>query len=143
MMAAGKAVSHGEGRAARARAAGGRAPPGGAAGRAREVGPDRRCPPLPRREAMNNPAFAAVEFANTILTTEDAPIGITPRDVVWTHRKATLYRYRSSRREHAVPVLLVFALINRPAIFDLRQGNSFVTYLLDEGFDVFLLDWGE
>jgi polyhydroxyalkanoate synthase len=91
---------------------------------------------------MNNPAFAAVEFANTILTTEDAPIGITPRDVVWTHRKATLYRYRSSRREHAVPVLLVFALINRPAIFDLRQGNSFVAFLLEEGFDVFLLDWG-
>ena len=90
-----------------------------------------------------NPARAAVEFANTLLTTEDAEIGTTPRDVVWTHRKVTLYRYRSDRREHAVPVLLVFALINRPTIFDLRQGNSFVEYLLDQGFDVFLLDWGE
>ena len=90
-----------------------------------------------------NPGRAAVEFANTILTTEDAAIGTTPRDVVWTHRKVTLYRYRSSRREHAVPVLLVFALINRPTIFDLREGSSFVAYLLDEGFDVFLLDWGE
>ena len=39
-------------------------------------------------------------------------------------------------------MLLVFALINRPDIFDLRPGNSFVEYLLDEGFDVFLLDWG-
>jgi polyhydroxyalkanoate synthase len=90
-----------------------------------------------------NPGRAAVEFANTILTTEDAATGTTPRDIVWTHRKVTLYRYRSSQREHAVPVLLVFALINRPTIFDLRQGNSFVAYLLDEGFDVFLLDWGE
>jgi polyhydroxyalkanoate synthase len=90
-----------------------------------------------------NPGRAAIEFANTILTTEDAATGTTPRDIVWTHRKVTLYRYRSSQREHAVPVLLVFALINRPTIFDLRQGNSFVTYLLDEGFDVFLLDWGE
>src|SRR6058998_3150758 len=85
---------------------------------------------------------ATVEFANIILTTSDAPIGQTPRDVVWTHRGTTLYRYRSSRREHAVPILLVFALINRPAIFDLRAGNSFVQYLLDEGFDVFLVDWG-
>ena len=42
-----------------------------------------------------------------------------------------------------MPVLLVFALINRPDIFDLRPGNSFVEFLLDEGFDVFLLDWGE
>jgi len=85
---------------------------------------------------------AAIEFANTILTTDDAATATTARDVVWTHRKVTLYRYRSSRREHAVPVLLVFALINRPDIFDLRRGNSFVEFLLDEGFDVFLLDWG-
>ena len=90
-----------------------------------------------------NPGRAAVEYANTILTTEDAATGTTPRDVVWTHRKVTLYRYRSSQREHAVPVLLVFALINRPTIFDLRPGNSFVSFLLEEGFDVFLLDWGE
>jgi polyhydroxyalkanoate synthase subunit PhaC len=90
-----------------------------------------------------NPGRAAVEYANTILTTEDAATGTTPRDIVWTHRKVTLYRYRSSQREHAVPVLLVFALINRPTIFDLRPGNSFVSFLLEEGFDVFLLDWGE
>ncbi len=85
---------------------------------------------------------AAVEFTNIVLTTGDAAIAQTPRDVVWTHRGTTLYRYRSNRREHAIPVLLVFALINRPAIFDLRPGNSFVEYLLSEGFDVYLVDWG-
>jgi polyhydroxyalkanoate synthase len=85
---------------------------------------------------------AAFEFANVLLTVPDAAIGQTPRDVVWTHRGTTLYRYRSSRREHAIPVLLVFALINRPEIFDLRPGNSFVEFLLAEGFDVFLVDWG-
>ena len=36
----------------------------------------------------------------------------------------------------------MFALINRPDIFDLRRGNSFVEFLLEEGYDVFLLDWG-
>ncbi len=85
---------------------------------------------------------ATLEFANVILTTPDAPIGSSPRDVVWTHRATTLYRYQSSCREHAIPVLLVFALINRPEIFDLRQGSSFVEFLLAEGFDVFLVDWG-
>ncbi|GAC1581450.1 MAG: alpha/beta fold hydrolase [Candidatus Dormibacteria bacterium] len=85
---------------------------------------------------------AAVEFANVILTTPDAQIGQAPRDIVWTHRGTTLYRYRSSRRDRPVPILLVFALINRPEIFDLRRGNSFVEYLLTEGFDVFLVDWG-
>lgn len=85
---------------------------------------------------------ASVDFANVILTTPDAAIAQTPREVVWTHRETTLYRYRSAKREHAVPLLLVFALINRPEIFDLRPGSSFVEYLLDEGFDVFLVDWG-
>ena len=94
-------------------------------------------------ERIRRTPGAAVEFANVILTTPDAAIGRTPRDVVWTHRQTTLYRYRSTSRSHAVPVLLVFALINRPEIFDLRPGNSFVEFLLDEGYDVFLVDWGE
>jgi polyhydroxyalkanoate synthase len=85
---------------------------------------------------------AAIEFANIILTQGDAPIGMSPKDVVWTHRTTTLYRYRSAERRHAVPVLLVFALINRPEVFDLRSGNSFVEFLLEEGYDVFLVDWG-
>jgi polyhydroxyalkanoate synthase len=85
---------------------------------------------------------ATLELANIVLTTNDAVIGATPRDVVWTHRNTTLYRYRSSTRRDAVPLLLVFALINRPDIFDLRPGGSLVEYLLEEGFDVFLVDWG-
>ena len=84
----------------------------------------------------------AIEFSNIILTQGEAAIGTTPKDVVWTHRKTTLYRYRSEQRTHPVPILLVFALINRPDIFDLRPGHSFVEFLLDEGFDVFLIDWG-
>jgi polyhydroxyalkanoate synthase subunit PhaC len=86
--------------------------------------------------------LAALEFANILLTQSDAQVGTTPKDVIWTHRKTTLYRYRSEHRQHAIPVLLVFALINRPDIFDLHHGNSFVEYLLEEGYDVFLLDWG-
>jgi polyhydroxyalkanoate synthase len=85
---------------------------------------------------------AALEFFNILLTQNDAEVGATPRDVVWSHRKSTLYRYRSNQRRHPIPVLLVFALINRPDIFDLRPGSSFVEYLLEEGYDVFLIDWG-
>jgi polyhydroxyalkanoate synthase len=86
--------------------------------------------------------LAALEFTNIVLTQNEAKVGVTPKDVVWTHRKTTLYRYRSEERKHPIPVLLVFALINRPDIFDLRPGNSFVEFLLGEGFDVFLIDWG-
>jgi polyhydroxyalkanoate synthase len=84
----------------------------------------------------------AIETTNIILTAPDASIATSPKDAVWTHRKTTLYRYRSANRRHPVPVVLVFALINRPHIFDLRPGHSFVEHLLGEGFDVYLLDWG-
>ena len=84
----------------------------------------------------------ALEYTNILLTTDDAVVGATPREVVWTHRQTTLYRYRSPDRRYAVPLLLVFALINRPEIFDLRPGSSLVEFLIAEGFDVFLVDWG-
>jgi polyhydroxyalkanoate synthase subunit PhaC len=93
-------------------------------------------------ERLARTPIAALEFANIVLTERDAPIGVTPKDIVWTHRTTTLWRYRSERRTQAVPVMLVFALINRPDIFDLRAGSSFVEFLLAEGFDVYLLDWG-
>jgi polyhydroxyalkanoate synthase subunit PhaC len=93
------------------------------------------------RETVRLPA-TAVRTANIMLTTEDAVIGATPRETIWTHRKTTLYRYRSAERRHAVPILLVFALINRPDIWDLRPGHSFVEFLLGQGYDVFMLDWG-
>ena len=93
-------------------------------------------------ERLARMPLASLEFTNILLTQGDTQVGTTPKDVVWTHRKTTLYRYRSGTRRHAVPVLLVFALINRPDIFDLRPGNSFVEFLLGEGFDVFLIDWG-
>lgn len=74
-----------------------------------------------------------------------APIAQTPKELVWTLNKAKLYRYvpvLPPRQRHPVPLLLVFALMNRPYILDLRPGNSFVEYMLKSGYDVYLLDWG-
>jgi polyhydroxyalkanoate synthase len=82
------------------------------------------------------------ETANIVLTASGAVVGATERDAVWTHRRTTLYRYQSGGRTRGVPILLVFALINRPEIFDLRPGHSFVEYLVAEGYDVFVVDWG-
>jgi polyhydroxyalkanoate synthase len=85
---------------------------------------------------------ALLQTTELMLTVEDAVIAATPKEEVWTYRKTTLYRYHSTKRKHPIPVLLVFALINRPYVWDLRPGNSFVEFLLDEGYDVFMLDWG-
>lgn len=74
-----------------------------------------------------------------------APIAQTPKEQVWALNKAKLYRYipvLPKEQRHPVPLLLVFALMNRPYILDLRPGHSFVEYMLKKGYDVYLLDWG-
>jgi len=81
---------------------------------------------------------------NKVLTGR-AAIAQTPKQVVWTLNKAKLYRYVPMVPEDQLrptPLLLVFALMNRPYIFDLRPGHSFVEFMLRRGYEVYLLDWG-
>ncbi len=68
----------------------------------------------------------------------------TPREVVWTRNKAKLFRYRRSGggKRRAVPILLIYGFVLKPYVFDLVPGNSLVEYLVGEGFDVYLLDFG-
>ena len=79
------------------------------------------------------------------VTTTKASIGKTPRQAIWTLNKATLYRYtpvKPAEERHRVPLLLIFALMNRSSILDLRPGSSFVEYMVNNGYDLYLLDWG-
>src|SRR5215471_14876670 len=79
------------------------------------------------------------------VTTSRASIGQTPKEVIWTLNKARLYRYIPvvpAQQRHKVPLFLVFALMNKPYILDLRPGNSFIEYMVQQGYDVYLLDWG-
>ncbi|HUJ22339.1 MAG TPA: alpha/beta fold hydrolase [Bryobacteraceae bacterium] len=78
------------------------------------------------------------------LTTR-ASIAQTPKQVIWALNKAKLYRYVPmvpEQERRRLPLLLVFALMNRPYILDLRPGHSFVEFMLKQGYDVYLLDWG-
>src|SRR5919202_6166950 len=80
---------------------------------------------------------------SVLLEGAQANTGQTPKEVVWTKNKAKLYRYEPYReKKYPVPILMVYALINRPYVLDLLPGNSFIEYLVNEGFDVYLLDWG-
>jgi polyhydroxyalkanoate synthase len=91
-------------------------------------------------ERLSTIARSAVKVATT-----RAPIARTPRQAIWTLNKATLYRYTPvvpPEERKPVPLLLVFALMNRASILDLRPGNSFVEWMLRRGYDVYLLDWG-
>ncbi len=82
-------------------------------------------------------------FQRLVMT--DAKIAQTPKQLVWTLNKARLYRYVPvvpPEKRHPLPLFMVFAIMNRPHVLDLRPGHSFVEYMLRHGYDLFLLDWG-
>ncbi len=68
------------------------------------------------------------------------PTAMTRRWVVWTHGPVQLSRYQGT--PGGVPVLLVHSLVTRPSVLDLTPGLSLVESLLQQGHDVWLLDWG-
>ncbi|KQL35330.1 poly(R)-hydroxyalkanoic acid synthase [Psychrobacillus sp. FJAT-21963] len=79
-----------------------------------------------------------------VITKEPDPqVGQTPKEVIWTKNKAKLYRYQpQSKKTNRLPILMIYALINKPYILDLSPGNSLIEYLTNQGHDVYLLDWG-
>ncbi|MFN3383756.1 MAG: alpha/beta fold hydrolase [Archaeoglobaceae archaeon] len=52
-----------------------------------------------------------------------------------------LLHFKGEKR-HRIPLLLVYAFINRPYILDLHEDVSVVRKLIAEGIDVWMIDWG-
>ncbi|CAB3793209.1 Poly(3-hydroxyalkanoate) polymerase subunit PhaC [Paraburkholderia caffeinitolerans] len=69
-------------------------------------------------------------------------VGRTPKTVL--HRRGTLelVHYRPVVDEvYRVPLLVVMAPTNKGYILDLAPGQSLVGFLLERGYDVYLIDW--
>lgn len=79
----------------------------------------------------------------TVTDPPDVKIGTTPYDVIFTENKLRLLHYRPVvKKPNAVPLILIFALVNRPYILDLKPGRSVVEVLLNKGIDLYMIDWG-
>ncbi len=71
--------------------------------------------------------------------------GVTPKTVVYQEDKLTLYRFQNPNQDAVVgkiPLLIVYALVNRPYMTDIQENRSTVRALMDAGQDVYLVDWG-
>jgi len=91
---------------------------------------------------LSQKLFKGVEILSH-LREEDIQIGVTPKEEVYQEDKVVLYRF-TPKVEHSlnIPILIVYALANRPYIVDLHEQRSFVANLLKLGIDVYLIDWG-
>ena len=75
---------------------------------------------------------------------ETIDVGQTPSEVVYEENKLELLHYESRTEEqNEVPILIVYALINKPWILDLQPDRSVIRRLLDAGHDVYMIDWNE
>ena len=82
----------------------------------------------------------ASEYARNLGNLE---VGTTPADVVYQGRKLRLLHYKPMvEKTHPVPLLVVYALINRYYALDLQPDRSWVRNMLQQGFDIYLIDWG-
>lgn len=65
----------------------------------------------------------------------------TPSQVIYSKKKIELIHYFNDA-PNLVPVILVYAQINRFNIMDLMPEKSVVRSLMSRGFDVFVIHWG-
>jgi polyhydroxyalkanoate synthase len=71
-----------------------------------------------------------------------------PPEIVARHGRATLLARNgtaqsATNERKAAPVMLIPSLINPPNVLDLTERRSLLRFLLRQGHETFLLDWGE
>ncbi|EGV16634.1 class III poly(R)-hydroxyalkanoic acid synthase subunit PhaC [Thiocapsa marina] len=79
-----------------------------------------------------------------LLNAEKIDTGVSPKQAVYTEDKLVLYRYDTPEgvTPDPVPLLIVYALVNRPYMTDIQEDRSTIKGLLATGQDVYLIDWG-
>ena len=98
-------------------------------------------------DALTNEALAfhrkATAAMRALSDLGEIDVGASPKEAVYAEDKLVLYHYRTRvKKPGATPLLMVYALVNRPYMIDLHEDRSLVAGLLERGIDVYLIDWG-
>lgn len=67
------------------------------------------------------------------------------RQCIAEYGRSRLWHYPASQAcaQSREPVVLVYAMVNRPTVLDLLPDRSFIGRFLDAGHPVYLLEWGD
>jgi len=78
-----------------------------------------------------------------LASVDEIKVGQTAKELVYEDGKRKLYRYQArAKKVCPVPTLIVYAMVNRYTMLDLQPNRSMIRNLLDQGQDVYLIDWG-
>lgn len=73
----------------------------------------------------------------------DVAVGQSEKELVFSDDKVKLFHYAPLARSLGLPPLLIcYAMVNRPYMLDLQPDRSLIRELLFLGVDVYLIDWG-
>jgi polyhydroxyalkanoate synthase len=100
-----------------------------------------------------DPARAALEMAEfgqrmaragaLVASLDLRPEDGAPRDEALRLGKTVLWHYRAQAPAAQVaPLVICYALVNRPTMMDVQPDRSLIRGLLARGLDVWLVDWG-
>lgn len=89
---------------------------------------------------LNKNIMEAPSLAQSL---EEIDLEITPYEVVYSEGKVRLLHFSPlSTKQVKTPLVIAYALINRFHILDIHPKKSWVRSLLNQGIDVYLIDWG-
>ncbi|HQX43312.1 MAG: class III poly(R)-hydroxyalkanoic acid synthase subunit PhaC [Saprospiraceae bacterium] len=79
----------------------------------------------------------------TLKSIDSVEVATTPKELVWSCDKVQMFHYiRETPAKCKTPVLVSFAIMNRHDVLDLQPDRSLMKKLLDEGLDIYIMDWG-
>jgi polyhydroxyalkanoate synthase subunit PhaC len=79
----------------------------------------------------------------TLGNLDEVHYGCTDKEAVYKEDKLVLYRFKSEHKVTSkIPLLIVYALVNRPYMVDLQADRSIVRNLQAMGHEVYMIDWG-
>lgn len=92
--------------------------------------------------ALNSKIVKGIEVLSHIRE-KDIEFGVSEKEPVYKEDKLVLYHFIPLvEQPFKIPVLISYALVNRPYMADLQENRSLVRNLLKLGLDVYLIDWG-
>jgi polyhydroxyalkanoate synthase len=80
--------------------------------------------------------------SEVLLGSLETDISQTPNEIVYQEDRVKVKYYKPEKIKHKIPLLVVYALINRETMLDLQPGRSVIQNFLESGMEVYMIDWG-
>jgi len=93
-------------------------------------------------ESTEHVKTRAQRASEVLLNPLETDLATTHYEVVYEEERIKLKYYKPAEVRHKIPLLVVYALINRETMLDLQPGRSVIQNLLDSGIEVYMIDWG-